>query len=133
MRPLLITTIAILTGIFAAGCAKSIIPKNAHVQDLGIVQLKAASPTPISLSGDVSLYCVSGRPEQLAQKVALSMNLKKSADGSIWLALDNTPTPADYARLKVKHVEFPFQSGAACEVKVGENAWIRFTPIQESL
>jgi hypothetical protein len=133
MRILFIPTVAILTGIFVSGCSKSQIAANAHVQDLGVVRLKAQSPTPISLPGDVSFYCTAGRPEQLPQKVVLTMSLTKSHDGSIWLAMDNVPTPADYARLSVKHVEFPFQSGVVCEAKIGENAWVRFTPIQEPL
>lgn len=128
-----ITTVAILTSIFALGCSRSQIPAGAHVQDLGVVRLNTQSPTPIPLSGDVSHYCVPGSPEQLAKKVELSMKLKKSADGSLWVVLHNTPTPADYARLSFKHGEFLLESGGPFVVKISEKAWIRFTPIQESL
>jgi hypothetical protein len=132
MRKSPFITLVVLASILLSGCSKSQIPSNAHVQDLGVVRLKAEGPTPIPLSGDMSLYCVAGRPEQLPQKVEFTMSLTKSPDGSVRLALDGVPTPADNARLWLKHLSVPFKSGALCEAKIGEDAWIRFTPVAEA-
>ena len=133
MRKLPSITLTVLASILLSGCSKSQIPSNAHVQDLGVVRLNAQSPTPIPLTGDLSLYCVAERPEQLPQKVQFTMSLTKSPDGSVRLALDGVPTPADYTRLWLKHLDVPFQSGTAYETKIGEDAWIRFTPVLEAL
>jgi hypothetical protein len=127
------TALAILATVLWTGCSKSQIPSNAHIQDLGVVRLMAQSPTPIRLSGDMSLYCVAGRPEQLPENVEFNMSLTKSPDGAVRLAADGVPTPADYRRLWLKHLDFPFKSGAVCKVKIGEDAWIRFTPVVEAL
>jgi hypothetical protein len=81
----------------------------------------------------MSLYCVTGRPEQLPQKVEFTLSLTKSPDGTARLALEGVPTPADYRRLWLKHSDFPFKPGAICEAKIGEDAWIRFTPVAEAL
>lgn len=128
-----IVAAAIMIAAFLVGCSKSQIPPNAHVQDLGVVQLKLQAPQPISLSGDMSLYCAVVRPEQLPQKLELLMSLTNSPDGSVHLTLDNNPTPTDYMRLWLRHLDVPFKSGVVYEARIGENAWLRFTPVISTL
>jgi hypothetical protein len=126
-----IITSVISAALFVGGCSKSQIPPNANVQDLGIIRLKPQIPKQLPLSGDLSLYCAFGRPEQLPEKLETVMTLTNLPDGSLHLCVENIPTPRDYKRLCLKHAEFTFRSGAHCELKIGENAWLRFTPVLE--
>lgn len=77
---------------------------------------------------DVSLYCVSSRPEQLPQKVEFFATITNAADNTARLEVDVIPTPADYMRLGLKHLSVPFLPGEPCAFKVTEKEWVRFTP-----
>jgi hypothetical protein len=98
------------------------------VQDLGVLKLQADTPKQLPVSAEVSLYCVTGRPEQLPQKVELFATVTNASDNAQRLDVDVVPTPADYHRLGLKHLSVPFHSGERCEFKVSENEWVRFTP-----
>ncbi len=117
----------VLAGLCVVSCSKNSIPLNAHVQDLGGLEFRANTPKQLPVSGDVSLYCVSGRPEQLPQKVELLCTVTRSPDNLLHLGLEVVPTPGDYKRLWLKQLSVPVRSGDLCEVRVGENEWIRFT------
>ena len=118
---------AILAALFVAGCSRSQIPHNAHVQDLGVLKVQVGTRTPMPLAGDVSLYCVAASPEQLPQKVEFFATVT-NADNTLRLDVDVVPTPADYQRLGLKHFSVPFHAGERCEFKVSQNEWVRFTP-----
>ena len=121
--------IATLAALCAVSCSKHPIPSDAHVEDLGVLHLTAQTPKQMPLPGDPSLYCVTGRPEQMAQKIEMAATVTRLPDASLRLALDIVPTPADYHRLSLKHAEMPIHSGSACWVKAGENTWLKFTPM----
>jgi len=128
LPPIIRLGAAALITLCAVSCSKNSLPPNAHVEDLGVLHLTAQTPKQMPLPGDPSLYCVTGRPEQMAQKVELSITATQLPDASLRLALDIVPTPADYHRLSLKHAEMPFKSGSTCWVKAGENTWLKFTP-----
>jgi hypothetical protein len=113
------------------GCSKNSIPANAHVQELGVLKLKADTPAEMPVSKDVSLYCAYGRPEQMPQKIQLFANVTQSPDKSLRLVVDVVPTPADYKRLNLKHADVPLRSGEHYAFKVGDNEWVGFTPTVE--
>jgi|WetSurMetagenome_2_1015567.scaffolds.fasta_scaffold534804_2 hypothetical protein len=125
-------TPAILAALFVAGCSRSQIPPNAHVQDLGVLKLQAGTRTPMPLAGDVSLYCVASRPEQLPQKVEFFATVTNASNNTQRLDVDVVPTPVDYQRLGLKHLSVPFHPGERYEFKVSENEWVRFIPRLET-
>src|SRR3954454_20579891 len=127
-RQTICVTGAVLAGLSLIGCSKNPIPANAHVQELGILKLKAGTPEQMPASEDVSLYCALSRPEQLPQKIQLVATATQSPDKSLRLVVQVVPTPADYKRLTLKQATFPFHSGEPCALRVGENEYIRFTP-----
>jgi hypothetical protein len=98
------------------------------VQDLGVLKLKADTPKKLPVSEDVSLYCVSGTPEQLPQRVELFATVTNAADNTQRLDVDVVPTPADYHRLWLKHGSVPLHLGEQCAFRVSENEWVQFTP-----
>ena len=121
----------ILAALFVAGCSRSQIPSrasNAHMQDLGVLKLQAGTRTPMPLAGDVSLYCVFSRPEQLPQKVEFFATVTNAPDNTQRLEVDVVPTPADSRRLWLKHASVPFHPGERHEFRVAENEYVRFTP-----
>jgi len=119
---------AVLVGMCLIGCSKNPIPPNAHVQELGVLKLKAHTPEQMPVSGDVSLYCAFSRPEQLPKKVELFATITESPDKEARRVVDVVPTPADYKRLDLKQANMPFHSGEQYALRVGENEYIRFTP-----
>lgn len=123
---------AVLVGLGLVSCSKNPIPPNAHVQELGVLTFKANTPKQLPVYGDPSLYCVWGRPEQLAKKVELFATAKQWRDNTILVDLDVMPTPADYKRLNLKHGSFAADSGKRCLFRITDNEWISFTPKLET-
>ena len=121
---------AVLAGLCLMGCSQNPIPPNAHVQELGVLKLKAGAPVQMPVSDDVSLYCAFSRPEQLPQKVQLFATVAESPDKSKSprLVVDVVPTPADYKRLNLKQANIPLHPGEHYAMRVGDNEYIRFTP-----
>jgi hypothetical protein len=102
---------AILATMFAVGCSKSPLPPNAHVQELGEIELTVQTPKRVPL----------GEGKELVVATTLL------PDGRIQLDLEVEPKPTDGRIPPFKHAQFTMRPGDRVETSLGDR-FVRFVP-----